>query len=324
MRSAGSRCAKPGGDREHAGKVGVDLGAAAARQQHQRAPFADARDLAVVGRVLGEFVEQWVADVDRRHVLAAEELGLERQDRQRRVDGAPVAAHAPRTPRPVLRCDVVQHRNAASPGRLGHDHVQAGKVDEYDEVRRIVAQQAQVGGERAHDQRQLLEYADDAHDRVLAECELQLRAGLRQRPAAERADARCAGAVAQRFDEPRGVGLAARFAGRHEQVGHVAGRRAALGEEPGQGMLAIGSVVGGGGGLQRVLCGAAPLMAARQVQQQPDRHGQRAHDLAQQGCGDGRPDHARSVMVGRAAANATRAGTAAPSRATARSYCRGR
>ena len=282
-------------DAQHAREVGADLGPTAPRQQDQRASLSYSFDLLLGRRRVLQLVEQRVTDVGRRHPLAPEELGLERQDRERRVDGASVAAHPPRAPGPVLRRDVVQHRHAAAAAGLGHHHVQAGVVDEHDEVRPVVAQQPQEVGVGPQDQRQLSEHADHAHHRVLAEAEAHRRAGVGKRRAAEGARAHV---VAELLDQLARVQLAAGFAGRHEQVRARRGDPAAAVQERSEPVQALTGRAAGRR-VQRLARGPPPAASPRQVAQQPRWHRARADQLARQRRRHLQPDHGSQRLSAR-------------------------
>ncbi len=68
-------------------------------------------------------------DESRIHAAVAIKLLLERKDHQRLVDVLAQELHPPLPPRPELRADVIDHRNAALAHLTGHAPVERGRVD---------------------------------------------------------------------------------------------------------------------------------------------------------------------------------------------------
>ena len=114
-------------------------------------------------------------------------------------------------------------RHAAATSRLGEHEVEARVVDEDDEVRLIVAEEAEEGRERADDQRDRAENAAESHHRVLGEwkaavdtCFCEPRAAeaehLGGSPPLGRAP------VPDRSDQMQQVGLTGRLTAGHEDL----------------------------------------------------------------------------------------------------------
>src|SRR6185369_6507221 len=84
--------------------------------------------------VLSDFVEEGVADEFRSDAASAVPVVLERQTAQHAVNKAAHFPNAPRSPRPELRREIIEDRNAEPLSFAGDPPVETGKIDENDGV----------------------------------------------------------------------------------------------------------------------------------------------------------------------------------------------
>ena len=101
-----------------------------------------------------------MADVVAPETQPAEEALLERQHHREPVHRRGEPPRPTRPPGPELRRDVVEDLGAGLPRRLGHADVEAGVVDEDDEV---VSVRPEVGPERAQEPQVGAQLGHDLH-----------------------------------------------------------------------------------------------------------------------------------------------------------------
>ena len=196
---------------------------APARDRPVRSPSVARAACAVRHR--GRAIEQRMPDERGVDPVLAEERLLERQDHRGLGDDPRQLAEPVRAPRPDLRGDVVQHRDALGAGGRGEFHVEAGIVDADEQAppSRSAAgselpEQRVVPGNVPHD------LHEPHHGRRLDVLE-QLDT---RRPHARRRRCppwcRSGRSVSKRRGHPGGVEVARCFAGREQDVGHESRR----------------------------------------------------------------------------------------------------
>ena len=106
------------------------------------------------GVVVGQLEQRMPNEVGVEAVLP-EQIFLERQDDGQTVDSLGHFLQPAGAPGPDLRCDVVEHGDAATSGSLGKTQVESGIVDQDDQVGLELVQQAGHGSENAADEREV-------------------------------------------------------------------------------------------------------------------------------------------------------------------------
>ena len=159
-----------------------------------------------------------MADELDRALAAAVERRLEREHDGEPVDPARDRAHAAAPPRPDLRADVVEDRNAGPLGGAREPQVELREVDQDAEVGRVLAQAAH---EQAIDAEELADVArrfDDADRRDLGRVDHRLHPRGAEPGAADPEHLEPGDSRAQRAQEVGAVEVARRLARDHEHA----------------------------------------------------------------------------------------------------------
>ena len=202
---------------QHRGQAGQLVRPAAWQQRHDRtgrieAEFAGEREPV---RPRCRQLEQRMAHEAHVHALRAIQRLLEREDHQHPIDQRLHRLHAARAPRPQLRADVVDDRDAQRLDGAHQPEVEIGIVDEDQHVGPLFARgrhELLIGGPGS---RQHLQRLGEAGDREPPEVGDQPRARAGELFAAEPERLEFRVASPQRFDERAGIEVAGRLAARN-------------------------------------------------------------------------------------------------------------
>ena len=225
---ASRNCARGTGRRDERGRLqqrrkdGADLVRPAARQQRHDRPArlqADAAKerLAPFGRP--RELHERVADEGGGGPRRAVDLRLEGEDHEDAVRDRPERAHAPASPRPELRRDVVDERDALAAQGGREPEVEIREVDHDGDVGAdgtCGPHQAPVHLERA---RQHAHRLGEAGDRQPAVVPHQLAARRLEPVAPEPENPNVRGDRAERLRQGARIQVARRFAARHQDGG---------------------------------------------------------------------------------------------------------
>ena len=180
-----------------------------------RRPLAKKR---LVQRPLVDLIEKRMADVLHTDAALRVPFGLERQTGQDEIDIAMHFLDSPRRPGPELRRQIINDGDARRFGFAGDPPVEAGEVDQHDDVRLVPMKiilglfDAEI---KSPQQRQDAENSDDGQRRQRID---HMASDVPHQRTAEAGDAQLRLTAAQFRDEVRRMLIAARLSDRKENV----------------------------------------------------------------------------------------------------------